>query len=341
MRSAAAKRLPSDLRISEAHAETENFLFLRVNLPGLQIDAQWHTDPGDIHLAWKPHSEKTSISIAKAAGSSKSKSSELMLAMPETAWRTTMGIILPSMNSITRAKVSGCFTSYPSKRWTRSWRACRTIWLASGNPRPVARKSYRKSEARKSSKLIARLADGNAEDRTYFIGLLFCRQNLHKNGVASAVYFVQRRAKESFRGRQSLKFIMDPEERLNDDYSLPARRQNDLLRLAHSRGQVMVNDLAEHFEVSVDTIRRDLDALASRGLLTRTHGGAVPVEQLVNRDSPFAIKMQTQTAEKRRIARAAADLIRDGETLIINGGSTTHYFAEELGHRSKPYRGDK
>jgi DeoR family glycerol-3-phosphate regulon repressor len=67
---------------------------------------------------------------------------------------------------------------------------------------------------------------------------------------------------------------MDPEEeRQNDDYSLPARRQNDLLRLAHSRGQVLVNDLAELFEVSVDTIRRDLDALASRGLLTRTHGG--------------------------------------------------------------------
>jgi DeoR family fructose operon transcriptional repressor len=43
--------------------------------------------------------------------------------------------------------------------------------------------------------------------------------------------------------------------------------------------------------------------------------------------------MQTQTAEKRRIGRAAADLIRDGETLVINGGSTTHYFAEELGHR--------
>ena len=40
---------------------------------------------------------------------------------------------------------------------------------------------------------------------------------------------------------------MDPEERQNDDYSLPARRQNDLLRLAQSRGQVMVNDLAEHF----------------------------------------------------------------------------------------------
>lgn len=126
---------------------------------------------------------------------------------------------------------------------------------------------------------------------------------------------------------------MDPEPERNDDYSLPARRQNDLLRLARSQGQVMVNDLAEHFEVSVDTIRRDLDALALRGLLTRTHGGAVPVEPLVNRDSSFAIKMQKQTAEKRRIARAAAELIRDGETLIINGGSTTHYFAQELGHR--------
>src|SRR6202022_4879601 len=99
---------------------------------------------------------------------------------------------------------------------------------------------------------------------------------------------------------------MDPEERQNDDYSLPARRQNDLLRLAHSRGQVMVNDLAEHFEVSVDTIRRDLDALASRGLLTRTHGGAVPVEQLVNRDSAQRIKMERHTAEKPTFARAAA-----------------------------------
>ena len=74
--------------------------------------------------------------------------------------------------------------------------------------------------------------------------------------------------------------MMDPEERLNDDYSLPARRQNDLLRLAHSRGQVMVNDLAEHFEVSVDTIRRDLDALASRGLLTRTHGALFRLSSL-------------------------------------------------------------
>ena len=45
----AGETLTSNLRISEAHAETENLLLLRVNLPGLQIDAQWHADPGDVH----------------------------------------------------------------------------------------------------------------------------------------------------------------------------------------------------------------------------------------------------------------------------------------------------
>src|SRR5260370_16859070 len=49
MRSGRVRQLTSDLRISEAHAETENLLLLRVNLPGLQIDAQWHADPGDVH----------------------------------------------------------------------------------------------------------------------------------------------------------------------------------------------------------------------------------------------------------------------------------------------------
>ena len=67
----------SDLRISKAHAETKDLLFLGVDLPGLQIKTQWHADPGHVHFAWKPRSENTSISIAKAAGSSNSRSSEV------------------------------------------------------------------------------------------------------------------------------------------------------------------------------------------------------------------------------------------------------------------------
>ncbi|MGK9168472.1 DeoR/GlpR family DNA-binding transcription regulator [Inquilinus limosus] len=114
------------------------------------------------------------------------------------------------------------------------------------------------------------------------------------------------------------------------DAALPARRRNELLRLARTRGQVTVTELSGLFGVSADTIRRDLDFLEGRGLLARTHGGAVPVDVLVGRDAPYAQRMNTQIDAKRRIARAAANLIGDGETLIVNGGSTTRLFAAEL-----------
>ena len=112
--------------------------------------------------------------------------------------------------------------------------------------------------------------------------------------------------------------------------ALPATRQNELLKLLEIRGQMSVTDIAEQFHVSEDTVRRDLDALAERGALTRTHGGAVTITALVHRDSPFLQRLNTRTAEKQRIGRAAAALITDGETLLINGGSTTRLFAAEL-----------
>lgn len=114
------------------------------------------------------------------------------------------------------------------------------------------------------------------------------------------------------------------------DAALPARRRNELLRLARTQGQVTVAELTGLFAVSADTIRRDLDFLEARGLLTRTHGGAVPVDGLVGHDVPYAQRMNVQIDAKRRIARAAANLIGDGETLIVNGGSTTRLFAAEL-----------
>src|ERR1700716_2739122 len=111
--------------------------------------------------------------------------------------------------------------------------------------------------------------------------------------------------------------------------ALPARRRSELLQLARNHSQVTVADLASKFGVSPDTIRRDLDVLAGQGLLERTHGGAVPAG-LVNQDSPLDQRIVTHKPAKQRIARAAADLIRDGETLMINGGSTTLAFAREL-----------
>jgi len=114
---------------------------------------------------------------------------------------------------------------------------------------------------------------------------------------------------------------------------LPAKRHFELVELIRARGQMTVNELASHFTVSGDTVRRDLDLLASQGLIKRTHGGAVAMDNLVHQDSPFTQRMSTRIPAKRRIARAASRLIGDGETLLINGGSTTKLFAAELADR--------
>jgi DeoR/GlpR family transcriptional regulator of sugar metabolism len=117
------------------------------------------------------------------------------------------------------------------------------------------------------------------------------------------------------------------------DYALPARRRGELLRLARTRGSITVADIANQFAVSADTIRRDLVYLAERGLLTRTHGGAVPAEDVMARDVPVTQRVANRAAEKARIAREAASLVVDGETLMIYGGSTTRAFVGALGSR--------
>lgn len=127
---------------------------------------------------------------------------------------------------------------------------------------------------------------------------------------------------------------MDAFDHSSRDGALPAKRRVELLRLLRARGPMTVNELADHFEVSGDTIRRDLDHLAAQGLLERTHGGAVAFENLVHRDSTFNQRMGRQVSAKKRIAKAACGLVKDGETLLVNGGSTTRLFAAELNRRN-------
>jgi DeoR/GlpR family transcriptional regulator of sugar metabolism len=114
------------------------------------------------------------------------------------------------------------------------------------------------------------------------------------------------------------------------NFALPASRRSALIRLVLERGQATVLELCQRFQVSPDTIRRDLELLARRGLLSRTHGGAVAAEPLVGADAPFAARLNANHEAKLRIARAAARLIAGGETLVVNGGSTTLAFAREL-----------
>lgn len=115
-----------------------------------------------------------------------------------------------------------------------------------------------------------------------------------------------------------------------DSAQLPARRRADLAQFVNDRGGATVAELATAFGVSMDTVRRDLEYLADQGVLARTHGGAVPAGRLATADRPFVNRMNVRNEAKEIIAKAAAALISDHETVLLNGGTTTLAVARAL-----------
>ncbi len=107
-------------------------------------------------------------------------------------------------------------------------------------------------------------------------------------------------------------------------------RQQRLLRFIEQQQRITVNQIVEHFDVSVATARRDLEALADQGKVQRVHGGAIAVRQALP-EPPVLQRAAEQSAEKARIGQAAADLIRDGETVFLSSGTTVLEVARRLG----------
>lgn len=108
---------------------------------------------------------------------------------------------------------------------------------------------------------------------------------------------------------------------------LKNERDKEILRQLLKDGEVMVEQLAERFETSPATIRRELSDLEGAGLLRRIHGGAIQVEPMLyepfRRLSSFAAQGQMRLTEKRRIGLAAAEMIKDGEVVALSAGTTT------------------
>jgi DeoR family transcriptional regulator of aga operon len=104
-------------------------------------------------------------------------------------------------------------------------------------------------------------------------------------------------------------------------------RRRRICELLKEEGRVTVDSLAARFGTSQVTIRADLSMLETAGALTRTHGGALSVPEA---DQPLNVKQLQHHAEKVRIAEAAAGLIRDGETIILDSGSTTAEIARRI-----------
>lgn len=99
------------------------------------------------------------------------------------------------------------------------------------------------------------------------------------------------------------------------------RRRHILDLLDHAK-RVTVRELAHAFSVSAVTVRGDLEALAQMGALVRSHGGAVKPHSPAP-DLPISLKERLRQSEKARIGALAASLIRDGETVIFDSGTTT------------------
>ena len=103
---------------------------------------------------------------------------------------------------------------------------------------------------------------------------------------------------------------------------LPAERHRRIEGILRERRVVRVSTLSEQIGVSEVTIRRDLEALERRGILERTHGGAV-LTQRMRAEPAYVEAISSNPEAKRRIAQAAADLVDAGDTLYLNGGTTT------------------
>lgn len=122
-----------------------------------------------------------------------------------------------------------------------------------------------------------------------------------------------------------------PEERLNLIYNKIKDSKN-----------VYVDELSKELSMSKSTIRADLTELEARGLITRTHGGAILKNETVNEDKEELIKnnveintrIKENQAEKKAIGKLTASMISDGDNIMIDGGSTTQFVAKYLANKS-------
>ena len=114
---------------------------------------------------------------------------------------------------------------------------------------------------------------------------------------------------------------------------LPHERQQEILDLIRAKGTVLVSELSPLFKVTPMTIRRDLHALANRSLLEQTYGGATIMKGTAF-EPPVLSRQAIRVDQKKAIAKKAAELVEDGETIALDVGTTTLELARCLKGRS-------
>ena len=112
---------------------------------------------------------------------------------------------------------------------------------------------------------------------------------------------------------------------------LKEERQQKILNEVSLRNRVLLNDIAEHLDVSVDTVRRDVKELDKKHLLKKVHGGAISLSFTSDKNSTEIYDVD----EKQLIARKAVDRIQDGSAIFIDGGTTCMELAKAIPNNKK------
>ena len=110
---------------------------------------------------------------------------------------------------------------------------------------------------------------------------------------------------------------------------LPIERRGEILQKLMMDGKVVVNELAEKYEVTEETIRRDLEKLESEGYAKKTYGGAVRNDNMTS-ELPYTVRKQTNVSGKKYIAEIIGSLISDGDSLLLDSSSTALFMIKSI-----------
>ncbi len=110
---------------------------------------------------------------------------------------------------------------------------------------------------------------------------------------------------------------------------LAAERRNEILEILKEEGRVIVSELSRKYEVTEETIRRDLEKLEQDGVAERTYGGAV-VKANDKEELPFLVRKRANVEAKKAIAMKICNLIHDGDRIMLDASTTALFVAKQL-----------
>lgn len=110
---------------------------------------------------------------------------------------------------------------------------------------------------------------------------------------------------------------------------LAIERRNEILQRLQTERRVVVSELSKVYKVSEETIRRDLEKLENDGYVIKSYGGAV-LNENTNIDLPFNVRKNTNVVGKQKIAEILRDMVKDGESLMLDSSSTAVFIAKAL-----------